>query len=350
MILTVVGTRPQFIKASAVSKAFLQTGIKEQLIHTGQHFDDNMSRIFFDSLQLPTPALQISIQAATPAASLAQMIEGLDAAIQQHKPVAVLVYGDSDSTLAGAIAANKNQVPLIHVEAGLRSNNYNMPEEWNRLLTDKMSDLLLCSHENAVTQLKNENCIGQAIDVGDVMYDVVLQSGAKALKEAPASLQKLVAEPYALLTLHRPVNVDDITRLQKILSWLSGLYTNFIWPVHPRTAKQIDRINLPENIITIPAQGYLENLFLLENAEMVITDSGGLQKEAYWLQKRCITLRDETEWKELVETGWNQLAVWNEEKQEPDLHAQPLQTWQPLYGDGDAATKIAVAVKARYSL
>ena len=342
-ILSIVGARPQFIKAAMVSRA-LRPHTREILLHTGQHYDDNMSRVFFEELGLPRPDIHLEIGSGSHAGQTGQMMTGIEAVVLDEKPDWVLVYGDTNSTLAGALAAAKLQVPVAHVEAGLRSFNRAMPEEINRVLSDHISDALFCPSAQAVHNLAQEGITAGVHQVGDVMYDAVLHFIPLAEKHSSIleDLQ-LQTRGYALATVHRAGNTDDPDRLQAIISALGQLKSTVVFPVHPRTRKIIDTlgISLPGNVLGIEPLGYLDVLRLEANACCILTDSGGMQKEAYWAGVRCITLRQETEWVETVAAGWNRLVG-------IDVTAivETVESWlpagerPPVYGDGRAAEKI----------
>lgn len=353
MIATVIGTRPQFIKASVVSPALQRAGISETLLHTGQHYDAEMSSSFFSDLALQPPFRILSSVKGNSTQRFAAMISGVDECLEALKPKAVLVYGDSDSAPAGAIAAVRKNIPVIHIEAGLRSHNFAMPEEWNRIITDRISAMLFCSSAASVQQLQQEGITKQVYNTGDVMYDALLQHSKQAAQKAviPGEVQLAMQQPFVLLTLHRPYNVDDPAQLAAICNAVSALPVRVIWPVHPRTAAKLEQNRLPQNVLAIKPLGYFEMLLLLQHAEKVITDSGGLQKEAYWMGKPCITIRPETEWHELVEAGCNRLLPYPEKETLLEaFHWQPQSCVPGLYGDGDAATRIAGIIKQELAL
>ncbi|MCH8557352.1 MAG: UDP-N-acetylglucosamine 2-epimerase (non-hydrolyzing) [Balneolia bacterium] len=346
-IVTIVGARPQFVKAAVVSKALSRAGITEELIHTGQHYDAAMSRVFFDELGIPAPAVNLETGSGTHGKQTADILEKVEDWLLQQPalPKALMVYGDTNSTLAGALAAAKLHIPVVHVEAGLRSFNRRMPEEINRVMTDHISDLLFCSSDNGVSQLVKEGITKGVHNTGDVMYDAVRIFSSSADDETPGLFkgdERITLPPqFYLFTLHRPSNTDSPANLQSIMGAIRRSGKTVVWPVHPRVRKQLDAISLPENLITVEPQPYLSLLKLLSACEGVLTDSGGLQKEAYWLKKRCITLRDETEWTETLDGGWNQLAGAYEEKILAAIDQKPGTPWKQLYGNGHAADHIA---------
>ncbi len=328
-ILTVVGARPQFVKAAMVSRAIKEhnsqvavgssTGIKELMLHTGQHYDDNMSRIFFDHLGIPEPKYNLNIGSGKHGETTGRMLAGVEQVILDEHPDWVLVYGDTNSTLAGALAAAKLHVPVAHVEAGLRSFNRKMPEEINRILTDHVADLLLCPTKTAVRNLSNEGITKAVHHVGDVMFDAALVFGAIAEERSTILEDKgLEANNYCLATVHRAENVDDDRKLASLVAALSELARKdgpLVLPLHPRTRSALNRIGYPfpkvsneGDIRFIDPVSFLDMIMLEKNAKLVLTDSGGVQKEAFFHEVPCITLRDETEWVETIEAGWNQLA------------------------------------------
>jgi UDP-GlcNAc3NAcA epimerase len=351
-IITIIGARPQFIKAAPVSKAISgRGGIQEIIIHTGQHFDENMSNIFFEQMQIPTPTYNLNIHSLAHGAMTGRMLEGIEKILIEENPDQVMVYGDTNSTLAGALAASKLHIPVAHVEAGLRSFNMQMPEEINRILTDRISKLLFCPTPAAVNNLKAEgfeNFESKMVLSGDVMYDAALMFAGKAVQPDHIELPK----EFLLTTVHRQENTDDLARLSRIIQALNELSetTPVIFPAHPRTKKLLHNAKLPQlskNITIIPPAGYLQMLYLLKNCQMVITDSGGMQKEAYFFEKPCITLREETEWTELVESGYNKICG-NDQAliiNAFDHFRRNRVIFKPgLYGDGNAANKIAQAL------
>ena len=352
-VVTIVGARPQFIKATLVSRAIRsQESISEILVHTGQHFDANMSDIFFDELDLPKPQYNLGIGGGTHGQNTGRMVEAIETLLLQEKPDWVLVYGDTDSTLAGALSAAKLHIPVAHVEAGMRSFNRRMPEEINRILTDHASDLLLTPTDLASRNLAAEGIGGEKVNqVGDVMFDVALHYGQKAAAQSDV-MERLKLSPrgYILATVHRQENTDNVERLGAILAAFSGAQTPIIWPMHPRTLKRIEGfgLQLPRSIIFIDPLGYLDMVMLEKSALIIATDSGGVQKEAYFYRVPCITLRNETEWMETVEMGWNQLVGTNEVLirkafQQPPT---PLSNGSAPYGTGDASQCIVKAIKS----
>ncbi|MFV8250675.1 non-hydrolyzing UDP-N-acetylglucosamine 2-epimerase [Bdellovibrio bacteriovorus] len=350
-VLTVVGARPQFVKSAVVSRAFSMQGqLTEKIIHTGQHFDDNMSRIFFDELNIPEPVWHLGIGGGSHAQNTGRAMEAIEKIILEEKPEFVLVYGDTDSTLAGALAAAKANVPLAHVEAGLRSFNRVMPEEVNRVLTDHVSTLLFTPSEVATKNLANEGIKGeQVINVGDVMYDAALIFG-KIAEQKSSILKSLKLEPkgFVLATLHRKENTDNFSRLNGILAGLGTSERVVVLPLHPRTKNRIleSGIVVPKNVMVIDPVGYLDMLMLERNAFMVATDSGGVQKEAYFQGVPCVTLRDETEWVELVELGVNKLVGASAAAIQDALKVSRFpDVALNMYGNGDSSMRIVEAVE-----
>lgn len=347
-IVTVIGARPQFIKASVVSGAFAKHGdaCQEVMIHTGQHYDNNMSDVFFSQLGLPSPDYHLGIGGGTHGQNTGRMIEGIEQVLLHENPDIVLVYGDTDSTLAGTLASVKLHIPVAHVEAGLRSFNRMMPEEINRIMTDHASDILFTPTLLATNNLVKEGISRSLIEeVGDVMYDVAIhfsqlaRQGSRVLKE-----HNLDEKGYVLVTVHRQENTDNVDRLGNILRGLGDSQWPVIWPLHPRTKKVIqeNNLNIPSVIKMIEPVGYLDMLTLEKHACVILTDSGGVQKEAYFHQVKCITLRDETEWVELVTHGVNSLAGTDPEKISRALMSCDDITFPiGLYGDGTSAEKIA---------
>ena len=344
-ILTIIGARPQFIKASVVSRAVQQTtGIEEIMLHTGQHFDANMSDIFFNQLNIPRPHIQLDIHGGNHGEMTGRMLAEIEQALLTHKPDRVLVYGDTNSTLAGALAAAKLHIPVAHVEAGLRSFNMQMPEEINRILTDQISDLLFCPTDTAVNNLNNEGFASkpvQVLQVGDVMQDSALLFAEKAA--APAGD---LPDGFILATLHRAENTDNPQRLAAIVSALNTLHKTVapvVLPLHPRTRKLIAQHGLELNVHLTNPVGYFEMVWLLDHCSLVLTDSGGVQKEAFFFGKACVTMRDQTEWVELIEAGANELVGADTAKiiDAATLNVgRKVQDTNNLYGGGKAAQRI----------
>jgi UDP-N-acetylglucosamine 2-epimerase len=342
-IASIVGARPQFIKAASVSRA-LSFNFKEIFIHTGQHYDHGMSEIFFDEMEMRPPDFNLGIGSGSHGEQTGKMLMALEKIFEKINPDCVLVYGDTNSTLSGALAAAKAQIPIAHVEAGLRSYNRTMPEEINRVLTDHVSSLLFCPTNAAVTNLAQEGITKGVHHVGDVMYDTLLRN-LEILSDRSQILKKLNLKKgeYALVTVHRAANTDNKERLYSIISAFSQLPTRVVFPAHPRTRKVMREwgIFASPNIVFIEPVGHFDMLALQESSNCILTDSGGIQKEAYLLGVRCITLREETEWVETVNAGWNQLAGTNKQKI-VDLYATwfPREERPPVYGNGHSAKQI----------
>jgi UDP-N-acetylglucosamine 2-epimerase (non-hydrolysing)/UDP-GlcNAc3NAcA epimerase len=349
-VLTVVGNRPQFIKAAAVSGP-LRRAHHELLIHTGQHYDEELSDVFFDELGLPSPDRQLGISRGSNTSQTARMLDALEPVIAEAAPSVVLVYGDTNSTLAGALAGAQAGVPVAHVEAGMRSFDRSMPEELNRVLADHASSLLLCSSEVAVANLQREGAAGAAEVVGDVMVDVAMAVQPRA-REKLELLGARGVEPgsYVLATAHRAGNVDDPARLERLVALLLSVPAQVVLPLHPRThgrlraAGLLERLQRSDRLRITPPLSYVELAALLCNAQAVLTDSGGLQKEAYLAGVRCITLRPSTEWVETVETGWNTLVDLDAGAALEALEREPPPERPPLYGDGHAAERVVGAL------
>lgn len=318
-IVTIIGARPQFIKAAAVSRAIaahnrvtpISSCVNEVIVHTGQHYDEGMSAIFFRELEIPEPAYNLGIGSGPHGQQTGNMLSAIEKVLLAEQPDWVLVYGDTNSTLAGALAAAKLHIPIAHVEAGLRSYNRRMPEEINRIVADQLSTLLLCPSQIAVHNLELEGIKKGVVITGDVMADS-LHFSATTVTAHSDILNRLELQPqaYLLATVHRAENTDGSRRLGNILSGFAALNETVIFPVHPRTRKFLNEndYRIPENVRLIDPVGYFDIIALEKSARMLLTDSGGMQKEAYWLKVPCITLRDETEWVETVETGWNVLT------------------------------------------
>ena len=351
-ILSVVGARPQFIKLAPFSREARRRGHQETLLHTGQHYDEGMSDRFFRELNLPAPAINLGVGSGSHATMTARALEGIAAEIEARQPSLVVVFGDTNSTLAGALAAAKLHVPVAHVEAGLRSFNRAMPEEVNRVLVDHCSDLLLAPNTTAMHNLATEGLAARAVQVGDIMVDALytVRETAPAASEVLTELG-VPSGPFSLLTIHRASNTDDPASLSAILAGLVGAGT-VVFPVHPRTraALAAHQLELPANVTPVEPQGYAQLVALAGAADTVITDSGGLQKEAYLLETPCITLREETEWTETVELGWNALTGADTARITAVLQAPPRGATHPsIYGDGAAAAAILDAIDARFA-
>ncbi len=349
-ILTVVGNRPQFIKAAAVS-GLLREQHEEVLVHTGQHYDDSLSKVFFSELGLAEPERELQIGGGSNTSQTARMLAALEPLLAEVEPDAVLVYGDTNSTLAGGLAAAQAGVAVVHIEAGMRSFDRTMPEELNRVLTDHLSDLLLCSSDIAAENLRNETVAGRVEVVGDVMVDVALRGlpAARANVGIVASYGLSPGE-YLLLTAHRAGNVDDPDRLRALVRLIAALPGPILFPVHPRTRarlhdsglwRELERI---EDLRLTEPLGYVELSALLCNARAVVTDSGGVQKEAYLAGVRCVTLRANTEWVETVSAGWNTLVDLDSGAALAALEREPPAERPELYGDGHAAERCVAAI------
>lgn len=313
-IITVIGARPQFVKAGALSRVFAETDlIEEILVHTGQHFDENMSDVFFDEMNIPKPKYNLAINSLSHGAMTGRMLEGIEEILIGEKPDLVLVYGDTNSTLAGALAAKKLHIKVAHVEAGLRSFNIQMPEEVNRILTDRISDFLFCPTDTAIKNLMNEGYDKLDCDVvqcGDVMQDAAYYY-AEISGQKSTILKLIEVDKYGLVTLHRAENTDDKAKLTDIVNALNYIHLNvlpLVFPLHPRTLAKLEAYGLKLQLKTIPPVGYFDMIELIKNASLVMTDSGGLQKEAYFFKKVCVTLREQTEWAELIDAGVNVLV------------------------------------------
>jgi len=349
-ILTVVGNRPQFIKAAAVS-GLLRKEHEEILIHTGQHYDDSLSKVFFNELGLAKPDRELGIGGGSNQSQTTRMLTALEDLIPEVQPDAVLVYGDTNSTLAGAQAGKHAGVPVVHVEAGMRSFDLTMPEERNRIATDRLSDLLLCSSSTAAENLQNEGISGHVEVVGDVMVDVALrwQPTARSRTDVPKDLGVRPHE-YLLLTAHRAGNVDDPARLTKLMDLLHALPAPVVFPVHPRTRERLHAAGLWKELTDMKGMhlteplGYAEFTALLCGARAMLTDSGGVQKEAYLAGVPCITLRANTEWVETVDSGWNTLVDLDAAAALAALQRTPPAERPEIYGDGHAAERCVAAI------
>ncbi len=342
-VLTVLGARPQFIKAAAVSRE-LRKRHREFLVHTGQHYDYAMSGIFFDGLELSPPDVNLEVGSGSHAFQTGGMLRGLEEVMLAQKPDWILVYGDTNSTLAGALAASKLHIPVAHVEAGLRSFNRRMPEEINRVVADHLSNLLFCPSATAVANLRAEGITENVQLVGDVMLDVLRWSRERAAGKQAETLDRhaVKAGHYLLATVHRSENTDDPARLAAIVQALNAVGEPVVFPVHPRARKAILQSGgqLSSHVRMIEPVGYFEMIILSSSARLILTDSGGLQKEAYWLGVPCLTLRDETEWVETVESGWNLLVGADRDRILQATRSMQAPALRPeLYGDGTVAAK-----------
>lgn len=360
-IMTIIGARPQFVKAAVVSRALIcLSGISEVLVHTGQHYDNNMSSIFFHELGIPEPAYHLGVGSGSHGTQSGAMLAKIEEVLLQESPNFVLVYGDTNSTMAGALAAVKLHIPIAHVEAGLRSFNRRMPEEINRVVTDHVADVLYAPTTTAMDNLAQEGLASKSMLVGDVMYDAALLYGAQA-----AASRKWMGDhclqpgSYLLVTVHRAENTDDPARLTAIMEALVALAARqpVVFPIHPRTLRRLRETGLiakvESSLIVLPPCGYLEMITLQKNAALVVTDSGGIQKEALFSGVPCVTLRDETEWLETLEGGWNVLVPPNSANEIEGTVVTALTTRYDLatrskaFGDGRAASHIAADLLAR---
>ena len=348
-VATVLGNRPQFVKAAAVS-GLLRERHEELLIHTGQHHDEELSAVFFDELAIPAPEHRLQIAGGSNSSQLGRMVEALEPLLAELAPDLVLVYGDTNSTLAAALAAADRGLPLAHVEAGMRSFDRTQPEERNRVLTDQLSSLLLCSTDAAAEQLAREAVPGRAVVVGDVMVDVALATRARALARHQ-TLERFGLEPggYVLATAHRAANVDDGAALERLVALLEAVEGDVVMAVHPRTLARLETHGLAARAAKAasltPPLGYLDFAALLHHARAVLTDSGGVQKEAYLAGVPCVTLRDRTEWAETVDAGWNTLVGLDADAAVTAL-ARALPAARPaLYGDGHAGVAGVAALE-----
>lgn len=344
-ICSIVGARPQFIKADPVSRALSASEHHEVLIHTGQHYDHALSGIFFEELEIMAPAYSLGVGSGSHGAMTGQMLAAIEAALLREKPAMVLIYGDTNSTLAGALAAIKLGMPIAHVEAGERSYDRRMPEEINRVVADSVADHHYCVSRTAVAQLAAEGVTRSVHHVGDVMLDVLLRNLPRARTKSDILARlELRHKDYALATVHRAANTDDPARLEQIVTILNEAPEPVVFPIHPRTQAALNRLGLrlAEHVRLIEPVGYLDMLALEDGARLIVTDSGGVQREAYCLKVPCLVLRESTEWVEVVETGWTRLvdvtpsvalASWREMKL-PASHP-------PLFGDGTAGARIA---------
>lgn len=351
-VFTVIGARPQFVKAAPVSYEFsCQAGVEEVLVHTGQHFDKNMSDVFFDQMRIPKPKYNLNISGLNHGAMTGRMLEGLESLMLSEKPDWVLVYGDTNSTLAAALSASKLHIPLAHVEAGLRSFNMKMPEEVNRILTDRVSQLLFCPTEKAVENLKMEGYDSLSVEVlkvGDVMQDAAMLFKDRAICPQEGEWNDR-EEGFILATIHRAESTDDKETLSGIVSALNQLHEQYrvVMPLHPRTRKKIQEFSLTLKVDCIEPVGYLEVLYLLDRCRLLVTDSGGMQKEAFFFNNPCVTVRSETEWTELVDRGVNKLAGTSGARiiqSVEQMLGTTIASVDELYGGGQASAKIVNAI------
>lgn len=352
-ILSIIGARPQFIKSASLSRKLRQKH-NEILVHTGQHYDSNMSEIFFKELNIPEPDYNLGIGSASQGEQTGKMLMEIDKILTKEEPELVIVYGDTNSTIAGALASSKLQIPVAHVEAGLRSFDKTMPEEINRILTDHISDILFCPTNTAVENLLNEGITKRVFNVGDVMIDA-LEYNRKIADSRSTIIEYLELEPrnYILVTCHRPVNTDNQVNLESIIKALSDSGENIIFPVHPRTDKCLEKYCLKDkigsNVKLIPPVGYLDMLKLMSGCKKVVTDSGGVQKEAYMLNIPCITLRNTTEWIETIDSEWNVLVGADYEKITRMIKEfEPNKMRTNIFGALGASNKIAQIIEKYY--
>lgn len=347
-IVTIVGARPQFIKAAAVSNV-IRKDFNEVLVHTGQHYDENMSKIFFDELNIPKPDYNLGVGSASHAKQTGMMLMQLEDIYLKERPDLIIVYGDTNSTLAGALCASKMLIPVAHIEAGLRSFNMAMPEEQNRILSDHISKYLFVPTETAEENLHNEGIIKNVYNVGDVMYDAILNF-SKIADSKSDIMEKLnlTSKNFVLATIHRAENTNDVNKLSNIIKALNLSGKNIILPLHPRTRKYIKDYNIKigSNISVIEPVGYLEMISLEMHCEKIVTDSGGVQKEAFFMSKPCITMREQTEWVETVKNGWNIIVGTDTNKIVDEIqNFKPTAEKKDIFGDGHSAEKIVDIIK-----
>lgn len=356
-IITIVGARPQFVKAAALSRELgKHHKFQELIVHTGQHFDKNMSDVFFEEMEIPKPHVHLHINSLSHGAMTGRMLEKIEELLLHEKPDMVMVYGDTNSTIAGALAARKLHIKVAHVEAGLRSFNMEMPEEVNRILTDRISDLLFCPTSTAMDNLRQEgydHFETKTFLTGDVMQDAAYFYADKAAIR-PSIPESLGIKDYVLVTVHRQENTDNKERFSEIVQALNELHkqTPVILPLHPRAKKMLDTHGLQLNVHTIDPVGYFDMINLIIGSSLVMTDSGGLQKEAYFFKSPCVTLRDQTEWTELIDQGFNKLAGADAQKILATAHemmmAKPDYS-KDLYGGGHACENIAAVLEKEFS-
>ena len=353
-IVSVVGARPQFIKAAMVSRAIEAYNasrktslLTEILVHTGQHYDETMSRIFFEEMGIPAPTYNLEVGSGSHAVQTGEILMKLEAVLLAERPDLLLVYGDTNSTIAAALAAAKLGIPIGHVEAGLRSYNRAMPEEINRILTDHLAMFLFCPTPTSVAMLRQEGITQGVHLIGDVMFDASWHYAAMAEARSDVLARyHLLPQQYYLATVHRPANADVMEHMQCILRAFSQLQLPVIFPVHPRTKKIVNTIlaaqvnNNRSQLLLIEPVGYLDMLVLEKHARAIITDSGGVQKEAYFFRVPCVTLRQETEWVETITSGWNRLCAIVEDEIVTKVHQAQTGEWTPVFGDGTASSQL----------
>ena len=350
-ILTVLGARPQFVKAAVLSRVISEKNeVDEVIVHTGQHYDKNMSDLFFDEMEIPKPKYNLNINGLSHGAMTGQMLEKIEEIIVIEKPDVLVVYGDTNSTIAGALAAKKLGVKVVHIEAGLRSYNMAMPEEVNRILTDRISDLLLCPTKSAIDNLEKEgynNIETKVVRSGDIMKDAVDYYSIKSEEKSTViSKYELKSQDFVLVTIHRQENTDDISRLKSIFIAFDEIQNNgtqVVLPLHPRTKTILEKNNIETDILIIDPVGYFDMLELLKNCKLVVTDSGGLQKEAFFNKKHCVIVRDETEWVELVENGFAEIVGSDSKRivSAFEKFAQKQSNFEiDLYGEGRVGERI----------
>lgn len=342
-LVSIVGARPEFVQSAPVSRV-LRKKHTEILVHTGQHYDYRMSQAFFDDLGIPAPDYNLEVGSGPHGKQTGEILARIEEVLIREKPDAVIVRGDTNSTLAGSLAASKLHIPTAHIEAGERSFERRMPEEVNRLVADRLADLHFCVSHKAVEHLAAEGITASAHWVGDVMLDASIQNRELARARSPIiDRLGLKAKGYALVTIHRSATTDDPRKLQQVVDGLNQVHETIVFPVHPRTRKMLDGIgaNFQSHVCTIDPVGYFDMMMLEESARMIATDSGGVQREAYFLGVPCITLRDETEWVETVEVGWNRLVGTDPAGiAEAWFGFQPSGHQPPIFGDGNASQKI----------
>lgn len=347
-IITIIGARPQFIKAAAVSHS-LRKSFNEILVHTGQHYDANMSDVFFEELNIPKPTYHLNIGSGNHGAQTGAMLIEIEKVLLAEKPDFVMVYGDTNSTIAGALAASKLLIPVIHVEAGLRSFNMAMPEEQNRILTDHISSLLFVPTATAIHNLTNEGIKNGVINVGDVMYDAILHFTAIAKEKSKILADLQIKEnQFDLCTIHRAENTNDVQRMKQIVDALNQSSTPIVLPLHPRTLKYLNEygIQFANHVKIIEPVGYLDMVMLEQSCRKILTDSGGVQKEAFFLGKPCITMRDQTEWVETVQNGWNVIVGADTSKIIAAINSfNPDAKREDHFGKGNAAELMINAIK-----